>query len=438
MICDYGTTNPRANLIPMVSTHFIWNETYGGIAYEEGTSVVETTDGGFAIAGRTASFGAVVGEDEVWLVRCDHHGVHLWNRTYGGGMTEGGHMDPFHKSVRLESVADGGFLISSHTANYSAGDADGWLIRTDMDGNHLWNYTYGGPDDEYFVESVACSVGGFISSGFTQNITVGNVDGWLIRTDADGNHLWNYTYGSPSFGEIFYNVIEVSNGGFLMSGWAGDFDSIADPDRFTVDFGCWIVRVDADGTHMWNHTYGTVHTATYAAECYDGGFAFIGTEGDTSSDDLDVLLLRTDVGGQQLWNKTYGGSEIEAAFEFAECSDGGFAIFTLTYTDASGVSDGWFIRTDEGGNIHWEQTYGGSGFDQFWAGIETSEGDFVLVGLTRSFGVGIGDMWVVKIPDVSPFVPSPPVPWLLYGVIIAVVVIAVNIAVYMYRKRSHG
>lgn len=429
---------PNVRLVPIGSTHYTWNQTFGGIQYDEGTSIVQTADGGFACAGRTASFGAVEGVDEVWLVRCNANGTPLWNHTYGGGMTEGGYLDPFHKSVRLENTTDGGFLISSHTNKYSIGDADGWLIRIDANGNHLWNYTYGGPDDEFFVETVECSSGGFISSAIKQNRTIGNVDYWLIRTDANGNHVWNYTYGSPTFGEVCYGVIEVSTGGFLLNGWAGDFDTVDDPERFNVDVGCWLVRVDAAGNHLWNHTYGIEHTGTYAVECQDGGFAFIGTKDEATTDGSDVILFRLNANGQHLWNRTYGDAYNEAALEFAECSDGGFAIFTLNYLTST-WSNGWFIRTNSNGTALWNQTYGGNQFDQFWAGTITSQGDFALIGMTNSYGAGRADMWVMRIPDEPPPVPPPtppPIPLLVYGVIAVIVVTVIVAVVLLYRRRN--
>jgi hypothetical protein len=421
-------------LIPIVSAHFTWNTTFGGIAYEEGTAIVETTDGGFAIAGRSASFGAVVGVDEAWMVRCDQHGVHLWNHTYGGEFKIGGHLQSFHKSVDIDQTAGGGFLLTSHTTRNSVGGADGWLIRTDADGNHLWNYTYGGPDDEYLVQTVICSAGGFICGGITQNESIGNTDAWLLRTDIDGNHLWNYTYGGPAYGEVCYDLIEVSSGGFLLAGFTGDFEHLEDPAMQTVDVGCWLVRVDMNGNQLWSQTIGTQDFCTNVVECQSGGFALTGISGDPASQ--DILLLRTDSDGFPDWNKTYGGSDIEAAFAFTECNAGGFAIFGLTYTDAWGTSDGWFIRTDSDGNILWEQTYGGNNFDQFWTGIITMAGDFVMVGLTTSFGTGVGDMWAVRIPDVPPLGLPPPILLWIYGAIAVVLVVIIVIVLLLYRRRS--
>ena len=436
VVCKSGTGTSGARLAPMASTHYVWNQTFGGSEYEEGTAIVETADGGFAISGRTASFGTVVGIDEVWLVRCDENGDPLWNHTYGGGMTQGGHMHEFHKSVRLEDLSDGGFLISSHTAKYSSGDADAWLIRTDADGNHLWNYTYAGPDDEFLVESVVCSDGGFISGGWTENVTVGKIDYWLIRTDADGNHLWNSTYGRPGVGELCYNVIEVSTGGFLMVGWTGDFTHSGDPDMFKASSN-WVVRVDADGNHLWNQTYGAENSAAYAVECQDGGFAFIGTKGNTTESTLDVLLVRIDANGQHLWNQTYGDYHIDAALEFAECSDGGFAIFALNYIN-SAHSDAWLIRTAANGTALWNSTYGGPYFDQFFAGTIASNGDFVCVGTTYSFGAGSCDMYVVRIPDTFPPPPLPPpiIPGFPVEAIIVGLVVTLG-GILLYRKRTH-
>ena len=432
-----GMALPHHCLAPIGSSHYNWSTTFGGGLFDEGTAVVETSDGGFALSGRTANFGTVVGQDEVWLVRCDSNGNHLWNYTYGGGFKQGGYMHPFHKSVRLEDVPTGGFLLSSHTTMYSNGDADGWLIRTDANGNHLWNYTYGGLDDEYVVESVACSNGGFITAGWTENVTLETIDYWLLRTDATGNHLWNYTYGKPDYGEQCYNVIEVSTGGFLMVGWAGDF-GYAQDDVPSKEVASWVVRVDANGVHLWNHTYGTDNTATYAVECQDGGFAFTGFSGPNSSRDLDLILIRTDANGLHLWNQTYGDYDIDGAFEFAECSDGGFAFFALNYITTS-QSDAWFIRTDATGTMQWDQLYGGLQFDQFCAGIVTSTGDFVMMGTTSSFGAGHVDMYVVRVPDTPPpIVDGLRPPYELYGLIAVVIIVVASVILLLYRRRNQG
>jgi hypothetical protein len=188
---------------------------------------------------------------------------------------------------------------------------------------------------------------------------------------------------------------------------------------------------------MWNHTYGTEHTSTYAVECQDGGFAFIGTMGDAAADALDVVLFRINANGQHLWNRTYGSAYIEAAFEFAECSDGGFAIFSLNYITST-ASNGWFIRTNSSGIALWNQTYGGNLFDQFWAGIITSQEDFVLIGKTHSFGAGGGDMWVVRIPDEPPSVITPPpIPGFPVEAILLGFALSAGILV-LYRKRRHN
>ena len=104
---------------------------------------------------------------------------------------------------------------------------------------------------------------------------------------------------------------------------------------------------------------------------------------------------------------------------------------------SAGDSDAWFVRTDENGTALWNQTYGGTHFDQFFAGIITSDGDFVSVGTTRSFGAGDSDMWVVRIPDEPPLTGGlPPFPFWIYGGIAIIVIVSITVVVLLYRRRS--
>jgi hypothetical protein len=423
--------------------HAVWSKTFGGSHYDEGCSIIAVDGGGFAMSGRTQGFDALPQDEEVWIVRCDQDGNHLWNKTYGGGMVYGGPISPAHHTVTLTNSDDGGYLITSHTTHFGSGDVNGWLINTNENGDHLWNYTYGGVQDEVLFESIACSDGGYISVGYSENISAGIINAWVLRTDTDGNQLWNYTYGESGVGELLFDVIEVSSGGYLMAGWLGEFSYAADTTGTRLD--AWLLRTDASGNHLWNQTYGgsSVDTATQIVQCGNGNFAFCGISESHAIGEFDAWLVRTDSSGQALWNQTFGGDKTEAAFAFDMCQDGGFAIFTLTYTDARGTSDAWFVRTDSDGNHMWNQTYAGNQFEQFYGGIATTDG-FVAIGKTHSFGAGNGDMWVVKIPDEPPTpttTPTPPDgPWSIdMMVIIAVgsgIVVVLLLVIALMRGRT--
>jgi hypothetical protein len=148
-----------------------WNKTYGGILDDYAFSVVQTIDGGFAIAGYTYSFG--IGGTDFWLVKTDGDGNMEWNKTYGGTQ------DDYAGSV-VQAV-DGGYTLAGWTESFGAGDNDFWLVKTDGDGNMEWNKTYGGTQYDSAYSVVQTSDGGFAIAGYTCSFGAGAADFWLVK-----------------------------------------------------------------------------------------------------------------------------------------------------------------------------------------------------------------------------------------------------------------
>lgn len=213
-----------------------WNKTYGGIKNDVTWSVVQTSDGGYLMAGSTDSFGA--GFDDVWLVKTDASGNMQWNKTYGGGLDEA--------AYSVIQTSDGGYAMVGYTASSGAGSSDFWLIKTDASGNIEWSRTYGGSSWDCAQSVIQTSDGGYAIAGQTRSFGVGG-DAWLIKTDASGRALWNKTYGGTGI-ERAYSVVQSDDGGYAMAG-------------FTTSFGLgkedfWLVKTDADGSMLWNETFG--------------------------------------------------------------------------------------------------------------------------------------------------------------------------------------
>jgi len=101
-----------------------WSKTYGGTQSDLAKSMVQTEDGGFAIAGWTYSFGA--GGTDFWLVKTDGNGNMEWNKTYGGTRDDVAHC--------VVQTNDGGFALAGYTDAFGAGATDFLLIRTDVSG----------------------------------------------------------------------------------------------------------------------------------------------------------------------------------------------------------------------------------------------------------------------------------------------------------------
>ena len=133
-----------------------------------------------------------------------------WSRTYGG--TDG------EVTYCLIQTVDGGYALAGLTDSYGLAYYDFWLVRTDADENMQWNQTYGETGLFDVAHSlVQTSDGGYAMAGWTGFPF--NSEFWLVRTDADGNMLWNQTYGrvSPFLNEA-YSLVEASDGGYAMAG----------------------------------------------------------------------------------------------------------------------------------------------------------------------------------------------------------------------------
>jgi hypothetical protein len=140
-------------------------------------SVVATGDGGYALVGMKSYSDGFSGSDG-WLIKTDSSGNELWNRTYVGPESEA--------FLSVVQASDGGYVLAGDTSSYGAGSDDSWLVKTDANGNELWNQTYGGPDGDGAYSLVKTPDGGYALVGSTHSFGAGNQDFWLIKTNEYG------------------------------------------------------------------------------------------------------------------------------------------------------------------------------------------------------------------------------------------------------------
>jgi predicted secreted protein len=179
-----------------------WNKTFGGSLNETGNSVNQTTDGGYILAGFTESYGN--GGRDVWIIRTDENGNELWSKTFGGANND--------LAQFIQPTSDDGFIITGSTQSFGNGGEDMWLIKIDANGNEMWNKTYGGSLGERAYTVYQTSDSGYVLAGRTESYGNGNLDAWLIKTDKSGNEIWNKTFGGSAADNAYSLQITLDEG----------------------------------------------------------------------------------------------------------------------------------------------------------------------------------------------------------------------------------
>lgn len=334
-------------------------KTFGGSYDDNGYSVQITVDEGFIIAGSTSSYGSI-GNNDVWLIKTDLYGNEIWNKTFGGPDSDRG--------TSVQVTSDSGYIITGITGSFGAGNDDVWLIKTDHNGNELWNKTFGGAGYEFASSVKQTKDGGFIITGATTSFNVNEYpELYLIKTDNNGNELWSKTYSANGYGGGF-SVQETTDGGFIVTG-------VLVLQRSSNDL--LLMKTDSNGNEIWTKFFGgTDSDEGYSIqEINDGGYIITGSTRSFGAGYSDVWLIKTDTNGNEEWNKTFGTADHnESGYSLQLTDDGGY-IITGTCTD-----DVLLIKTDAEGNEIWNIIYNNDASDGGYSVQQTNEGGYVIVG----------------------------------------------------------
>jgi hypothetical protein len=355
-----------------------WTRTYGGPGDDVGYSVQQTSDGGYIIAGFTDSFGA--GSADVYLIKTNASGDTLWTKTYGG--------TTFEVGQSVQQTLDGGYIITGYTYSFGGSDYDVYLIKTNASGDTLWTRTYGGADFDGGWSVQQTSDGGYIVAGSTGSFGAGNSDVYLVKTNASGDTLWTRTYGGTN-SDGGYSVNLTSDSGYIITGYTFSFgDSVQ----------VYLIKTNTLGDTLWTRTYGgTAWDEGWSVQqTSDGGYIVAGGTESFGAGSYDVYLIKTNASGDTLWTRTYGGAGRDGGYSVQQTSDGGYIIAGYTLSFGVGGGDVYLIKTNASGDTLWTRTYGGTGSDEGYSVQQTSDGGYIIGGLTGSFGAGASDVYLIK------------------------------------------
>ncbi|NAY91558.1 hypothetical protein GTQ34_06485 [Muricauda sp. JGD-17] len=409
-----------------------WVKTFGGSGEDTAQSVIQTVDGGFAILGYSNSTdgdlaGKVLAVNDYWLLKLDSDGNLQWSKTYGGSKDDRGQA--------VIQTTDGGYAIVGYAMSEDGdgtnneGFHDNWILRLDASGNMLWEQSFGFSGHDHSYDVVQTEDGGFFFAGFldvTQSNGAGNFgrgayltrhgvgEFWGTKLDADGNLQWRRYFGGTN-NDRAHGVVQADDGGFVMAGFSESDDFDISNTKGSYDF--WVVKVDKNGSMLWERSFGGtgIEIAYDITKTLDGGYAITGNTFSTDTDvsnnngESDLWLIKINDDGELLWEKTFGGSGFEAGQGLRETADGGFVIAGNSKsmdgdaTENNRENDLWMLKTDAEGNLTYQQTFGGSQLDFAFDVLETNEGALILVGEIGSDDFmdldfkGMTDMIIIKI-----------------------------------------
>jgi hypothetical protein len=364
---------------PLLLAQSQFQQAIGGISREHAYSIVQTTGGGYVVAGYTGSFGA--GNRDVYIVKFDADGTSLWSRAVGGTNID--------EAYSIIQTSDGGFAVPGQTNSFGSGLLDMFIVKLDTGGLLQWSKTIGEFENDGANSIVQTSDGGYAVAGYSFSFGIKGPRLYIVKFDASGALKWNRSVGGTA-GAGARSIAQTTDGGFVAAGWTNSFGG-------GVNNNMYIVKLDSSGTHQWSQTIGGAENdqVNSIIQTSDGGFAAAGYTASFGAGNSDMYIAKLDSSGMLQWSRTIGGTDYDIATSIIQTTDGGFAV--AGYTGAFAAYDYCIVKLNSSGTLQWSKAIGGSGDDGAYSIFQTTDGGFAVAGYTNSFGTGSGDFYIVKL-----------------------------------------
>ena len=409
-----------------------WAKSYGGSSYESASCIQQTSDGGYIVVGSAnSSDGDVSGHhgntysyQDWWVIKTDDTGTIIWEKCFGGTGAE--------KATSVQQTNDGGYIVAGGSFSLDGdvignhgGPQDFWILKLDGNGIIQWQKTLGGSGNEYanFIQNTPD--GGYIVTGNSSSndgdVTghhngTTNYDIWVVKLNVLGSLQWGKSLGGTENEEVF-SIQNTNDGGYIIGGASYSLDG--DVSSNDGGWDCWIVKLDNSGSIQWQKSLGGssweyIHSIEQTT---DGGYIAAGS---SSSNDGDVIgnhgandywVVKFDSSGILLWQKCFGGSGNDYASTIRQTSDGGYIVSGGTDSNDGDLADdyrgnslvyNWILKLDLNGGIIWKRVLGGNHMHYESSIQQTLDGDYILSTTSTETNEdvadnhGSGDYLVVK------------------------------------------
>ncbi len=350
-----------------------WTKFFGGKGIDHLKQIIPTFDGGYLLAGISNSdkngikSTENIGQFDIWLIKLDINGGIRWQKTLGGQANE--------RIGQIIRASDGGFFIAGSSASedfipsgnkFSSPDLiikdgenfgalDYWLVKVDSNGQLVWQQTYGGRYNDMLRQVVELSDGSLILAGNSASPVSGNktitgkgkTDWWVLKTDRNGKVLWQKSYGDTSDDKLFAMIV-LKDGNILLGGNGTPIEKTKTKNSADIV----LLKINPNGDKLWQTAFdnngddfltnivqnndGTLILGAYTAA--NTKLPLTGKGKD------DFLLIKTQADGTELWRRSIGTSRKEVLQKIIATRDGGYVLVgsSIKHT-AKGDADSDFL-----------------------------------------------------------------------------------------------
>ncbi|MCS6917492.1 MAG: MopE-related protein [Chitinophagales bacterium] len=397
-----------------------WQYSLGGSLLEELRGAVICPDGGWVVVGSSRSsdydIPANKNGDDYLIARFAADGTLKWVRTYGGNRGE--------TARTVMCTSDGGFIVGGNTQSQAQdvgphnGYFDIWILKLDSLGNIVWKKTFGGSGFDNCYRVIP-SGSNYYFTGFTESVdgmgtgNHGGRDMVVAKINSSGVLVWQKVLGG-SLNEEAACLLETSSGNLLVVGFSESADGNLTGNMGMRDY--WVLMLDPNGNIQWQKNYGGNFddAARWVIEPEPNRFVICGFSYSTNGHRTEALgsydfwIIKIDHNGNLIWQKSLGGSGYDYAYHISKTFDGKYLVSGQTYSsdqmvsNNKGAGDYWVSLMDTNGTFLWGKIFGGSKMDECRWAEQLNTNEWLVVGFSHSsdhdvaLQKGNGDGWIVR------------------------------------------
>jgi uncharacterized delta-60 repeat protein len=343
-------------------------------------------------------------------------------------------------------TSDGGYIAGGNGLVPGAAYVDALLVKLDSAGTLEWAKAYGTTSEESGISARLTSDGGYIIAGTAFTILTDSYDVLVMKCNSAGTVQWAKTFGDPVGGtwhrDYGYDVDQTSDGGYIVTGltgtlWDNDISVLKLSSTGTVQWAktyhdtlldyalsiqqtsdagyivagytkvssdpaaALVLKLSSAGAIQWAKTFGGISSVgedfRAVQQTSDGGYIVVGSTYSYGAGSGDILLVKLSSAGDLEWAKTFGGTGADFGYSIRQTSDGGYIVAGITLSYGAGLYDFLVMKLSSEGDLAWARTFGGSDVDYVYRVLQTSDSGYILAGYTRSYGAGYNDLLVLKL-----------------------------------------